>query len=449
MRAILEYMRQLTPLESDNYGLDRTVNGWRIRIARASGGSGSLEQRMIIKEIHDDWFSCLPYDKDGQQPSTATFDALTTAKKEALYIKVAKPFELRKKPWNGKTIDGITFDYSTPETRTATKGAIVEQHIVARPWFVGEIILAVNQVTGGTDATDDNLKDILWEDTNQAAHAWAMVDINDTGGVTLESLNVRSVSALLPIKSSGGTRPVISLLPSGVTPGTYGSVTVNAFGLVTFGAAGSGGATINPTDTIIPFRSNGTTFSDSPVSVPDANGISVFNTLNQNAYIDLQSRDTANTSNFISISAADSDGVGALVFINGNKDFGWGLGNPALRTAAFSVNVQTAGAWPERFEINGSSGNVTFFDKTGTPNFGIADSGQVAIGAAPYSVDASAQLDVQSVTKGFLPPRMTKAQRNAIATPADGLVVYQTDNTPGLRAYENGAWVAYTATADP
>ena len=40
--------------------------------------------------------------------------------------------------------------------------------------------------------------------------------------------------------------------------------------------------------------------------------------------------------------------------------------------------------------------------------------------------NASAMLDVESTTKGFLPPRMTNAQKNAIATPASGLVVYDT-----------------------
>jgi hypothetical protein len=35
-------------------------------------------------------------------------------------------------------------------------------------------------------------------------------------------------------------------------------------------------------------------------------------------------------------------------------------------------------------------------------------------------------LEVQSTTKGFLPPKMTSAQKNAIVTPASGLVVYDT-----------------------
>ena len=39
---------------------------------------------------------------------------------------------------------------------------------------------------------------------------------------------------------------------------------------------------------------------------------------------------------------------------------------------------------------------------------------------------ASAMLDVTSTTKGFLPPRMTTAQRNAITSPATGLTIYNT-----------------------
>jgi hypothetical protein len=62
---------------------------------------------------------------------------------------------------------------------------------------------------------------------------------------------------------------------------------------------------------------------------------------------------------------------------------------------------------------------------------------------------ASAQLDIQSTSKGLLPPRMTKAQRNAIASPDNGLIIYQTDNTEGLREYRAGAWGILGFTADP
>ncbi|MCC6599316.1 MAG: DUF1566 domain-containing protein [Crocinitomicaceae bacterium] len=52
---------------------------------------------------------------------------------------------------------------------------------------------------------------------------------------------------------------------------------------------------------------------------------------------------------------------------------------------------------------------------------------QVSINANGTAPAASAGLDVDYTDKGFLPPRMTTAQRTAISNPADGLMVYDTD----------------------
>jgi hypothetical protein len=52
---------------------------------------------------------------------------------------------------------------------------------------------------------------------------------------------------------------------------------------------------------------------------------------------------------------------------------------------------------------------------------------QVAINSDGALPNASAMLEVTSTGKGFLPPRMTTAQRTSIATPATGLVVFDTD----------------------
>ena len=67
---------------------------------------------------------------------------------------------------------------------------------------------------------------------------------------------------------------------------------------------------------------------------------------------------------------------------------------------------------------------------------------QVGIGTTTPT--ASAQLDVTSITKGFLPPRMTYNQRQSIISPATGLIIYCTDcgNAGGQPQYYNGtAWV--------
>ncbi len=52
---------------------------------------------------------------------------------------------------------------------------------------------------------------------------------------------------------------------------------------------------------------------------------------------------------------------------------------------------------------------------------------QVAINTDGSNPHNSAMLDVKSSNKGFLPPRMTRAEINAISQPADGLIIYCTD----------------------
>lgn len=69
---------------------------------------------------------------------------------------------------------------------------------------------------------------------------------------------------------------------------------------------------------------------------------------------------------------------------------------------------------------------------------------QVGINANNSSPDASAGLDVNFNNKGFLPPRMTFEQRNAIPNPVEGLIVFCTncnfDGTGLLSMYQGGKW---------
>lgn len=64
------------------------------------------------------------------------------------------------------------------------------------------------------------------------------------------------------------------------------------------------------------------------------------------------------------------------------------------------------------------------------------------VGIGTTTPDPSAQLDVASTSKGVLIPRMTLSQRNAIPSPATGLMIYQTDNTPGFYYFEGSTWQA-------
>jgi hypothetical protein len=75
----------------------------------------------------------------------------------------------------------------------------------------------------------------------------------------------------------------------------------------------------------------------------------------------------------------------------------------------------------------------------------------IAINNNGEAPNASAMLDVSASDKGVLIPRLTQAQRDVITDPATGLIIYQTDNTPGLY-YNSGtpttpAWATVGSNA--
>jgi hypothetical protein len=122
----------------------------------------------------------------------------------------------------------------------------------------------------------------------------------------------------------------------------------------------------------------------------------------------------------------------------GNTDLGFAAGN-----AGGSYNVSlgyNAGQYASDYKfyaaaIPATNGNLLYGDfqtkqlkinNTNTP-----------------SLTASAQLEVVSTTRGFLPPRMTTSEKNAIASPVAGLVVY--DTTLNKLCVYTTAWETITS----
>ncbi len=93
--------------------------------------------------------------------------------------------------------------------------------------------------------------------------------------------------------------------------------------------------------------------------------------------------------------------------------------------------------------IVGSANVVIASGSGGTETMRIDSTKRIGIGTGA-SINASAKVQIDSTTSGFLPPRMTAAQRAAIASPAEGLIVVQTDGTAGLYLYIGATWRAIT-----
>lgn len=105
----------------------------------------------------------------------------------------------------------------------------------------------------------------------------------------------------------------------------------------------------------------------------------------------------------------------------------------------------------------GKGANVTITDAyglyveaptAGATNTGIYNAGTLInagnMGIGTTSPSASAILDAQSTTKGVRMPNMTTTQKNAIATPAAGLIVFDT-TLAKLCVYTGAAWQTITS----
>jgi hypothetical protein len=141
-----------------------------------------------------------------------------------------------------------------------------------------------------------------------------------------------------------------------------------------------------------------------------------------------------------------------IVYLNGTTDY---IEFTIFQGSTGSVNIlqgtaNGSGTWFSASLIVGGNsaftggGTTNYVSKwTSSSSLGnsqIFDNG-TSVGFGTSSPSSSSIVDLTSSSKGFLPPRMTESQRNAISSPTIGLMVYQTNGSDGVYVYKASGWV--------
>jgi hypothetical protein len=114
-----------------------------------------------------------------------------------------------------------------------------------------------------------------------------------------------------------------------------------------------------------------------------------------------------------------------------------GLTGPTGPTGAQGIQGAT-GLLPN----GAAAGNTPYWNGTSwiVTNSNIHNNGS-GVGIGTSNPTASAKVDIESTTQGFLPPRMTTLQRNAISSPAAGLRIFNI-STGCENFYSGSSWIA-------
>lgn len=106
-------------------------------------------------------------------------------------------------------------------------------------------------------------------------------------------------------------------------------------------------------------------------------------------------------------------------------------GTSAFKTTVNTSPTATARNWSSYYGTDSTGRGFFYNDRR---HFTFADSNQT------LTASASALVELKSTEKGFLVPRMTEEQKNAVNSPQQGLLIYQTNVDTGFYVYKGAAW---------
>jgi hypothetical protein len=302
----------------------------------------------------------------------------------------------------------VTITNTTATTNAAQDILTLQTNSTGSPsaGFGGAILFQGE--SSSTDGQDMARISATWSTVTHASRTSDIVFLNVNNGGAL-SEHARIVGGATPkIKIGGGTT-------------TYANAAITAGTDFTIGN-GSNAVTINSFAANINLDPNSTT-----TSVNISSGYS--STMN------------SGTKNWLNVAGGFSptSGTAVINFLNFGGTINQTGGANGITRGAYINHTITAAADYRALEIAVDHANAKGIYQTGTTTKNNI-LGQTAFGTTS-APDASAIIDIVSTARGLGLPAMTTAQVNAIGSPRDGLIVYDTD-TDTVKARANGAWVS-------
>jgi hypothetical protein len=378
-----------------------------------------------------------------------------------VHIKPSGTGSIEVAPTNVGTIDNMTIGATTPKN-----GSFVDLSVTGITSFDGSQGTAGQVLTSaGTGATP------TWTTPTTGT----VTSVSFTGGIitvanptTTPALTVAGTSGGIPYFSSastwatsaaltanalmvgGGAGAAPSTIPTGtdvvtalgVNTGTAGAFVVNG------GALGtpSSGTVTNLTGTAS-ININGTVGATTPAagtftSLSDSGNLTFTSTANR--ITGDMSNATAASRVLIQTSTVNGQTATGIMPNGTGTQAQWAVYNssdPANSSQGRILITSTLLSFQNLASGTGTSLPMAFFTG-GSERVRIEAGGNVGIGTT--APNASAILDVQSTTKGVRFPNMTTVQKNAIGTPAAGLVVFDT-TLAKLCVYSGAAWQTITS----
>lgn len=302
---------------------------------------------------------------------------------------------------NNLSIPVPTLQQVTTAGATTTSNVVVNQ--------VSTSSGASIQSSGRLVAKDIELQPTIGSSTDSVLFDSSLITGNKT--YTLPNANgtlalLSSISATSPLSYNSGTGVISMVQASGSQNGYLSSANWTTFNNKQNALSGTG-------------LVKSTAGTISYISGTSSQFIKGDGSLDSNSYVSISA-----LSNYLALSGGTMNGS---IYMQS-----YGIGSNTI-----SIDFDFGGLYLQDSSSNkltlllssGSNDTITFPAGTGTV---------ALMGSSAYT--ASCEFEINSTSKGFLPPRMTESQRIGISSPATGLMVYQTNNTTGVYVFDGSIW---------